>query len=82
MVYCLCCQNRLLVIGCHGNRIFLYLNIEKTFILLVINFACLIALTINIEDSTHRVYDFYRVLDFCCKIMRILEEKYSLNEHS
>ena len=51
MVYCLFCQNRRLVIGCHGNGKVKYLHIEiKKFIL--INFECLIALTINIEDST------------------------------
>ena len=40
-----------------------------------INFACSIALTIDIHGSTPKVYDFYRELDFYDKIMRQFWEK-------
>ena len=55
VLLCVCCQNRRLVISCYGNRkvIFAYRN---KFVL--INSACLIALTINFEDLTPQVYDF------------------------
>ena len=55
VLLCVCCQNRRLVISCYGNRKVIF-AIRNKFVL--INSACLIALTINFEDLTPQVYDF------------------------